>query len=125
KIITPHTAIAELFGEKAGLIDWELPDIQRSERPPNEKPVVVFPASTVARKGCYELREALRGLHVKLQLLGPVIEDVNFWDGFDIERGGDWLGSADVVVLPAYIEHRPRRLLTAAAAGIPVIASAA
>jgi glycosyltransferase involved in cell wall biosynthesis len=90
----------------------------------NEKPVIVFPASTVGRKGCYELRDAIRDLSVKLILLGPMIEGSNFWDGFDIERGPtDWLERADVVVLPAFVEHRPRRLLLAARAGIPVIAT--
>jgi glycosyltransferase involved in cell wall biosynthesis len=92
----------------------------------NEKPVIIFPASTVGRKGCYELREALRGLDVKIVAMGPDIEGVDFWEGFDVERGGaGWMETADLVVLPAFVEHRPRRLLQAAAAGIPVIASSA
>jgi glycosyltransferase involved in cell wall biosynthesis len=94
--------------------------------PKNEKPVILFPSSTVGRKGCYELREALIGLNVKLLTLGPHIEGADFWNGFDVERGGeDWLQMVDIVVLPAFIEHKPRRLLLAAASGIPVIASRA
>ena len=55
-----------------------------------------------------------------------MIEDAQFWNGFDWENGADdWLGRADLVVLPAFVEHRPRRLLLAAAHEIPVIASAA
>lgn len=125
-LITPHTAIRSLFPNRGELIPWRQPEsVLRLERK-NEKPVVVFPSSTVGRKGCYELREALRGLDVKLIVLGPLIEGSDFWDGFDIERGReDWLQIADVVVLPAFVEHRPRRLLLAAAAGIPVIASPA
>src|SRR5690606_6116801 len=70
------------------------------------------------------LREAVRGVEVKLIALGPFIEDAAFWEGFDVDRGAaDWLERADLVVLPAFVEHRPRRLLSAAAAGIPVIAS--
>jgi hypothetical protein len=127
KIITPHSDIASYFGERAEKIDWRMPETGgRVAKAVNEKPVVVFPASTVGRKGCYELREAIRGLDVKLLVLGPVIETAEFWDGFEVERGGeDWLSRADLVVLPAFVEHRPRRLLAAAGAGIPVIVTAA
>ncbi|MEO8650223.1 MAG: glycosyltransferase, partial [Acidobacteriota bacterium] len=127
RIITPHTFIASLFPQQAEPIKWKLPDKREiGERPLNGKARVVFPASTVGRKGCYELREALRNSDAKLILLGPIIESEGFWDGFDVERGGEnWIQNADLVVLPAFVEHRPRRLLAAAAAGIPVIASAA
>lgn len=123
KIITPHTDIAAHFTERAELVEWKRPKAAR-RLASNAKPRVVFPASTVGRKGCYELREALSGLDVKLTLLGPIIENPNFWDGYDTQSpGADWLESADLVVLPAHIEHRPRRLLLAAAAEIPVIAT--
>ena len=128
KIITPHTEIASLFAEKSELIDWQMPKAKEFERKRGgEKFTVVFPASTVGRKGCYELREALRDLDVKLVTLGAIIEDADFWRGFDWERGdgGDWLTRADLVVLPAFVEHKPRRLLLAAAHKIPVIASRA
>ncbi|PYT00688.1 MAG: vanw family protein [Acidobacteria bacterium] len=124
-IVTSHTEIASLFPNRSKLLDWNLPAVKESRsKPANEKPVIVFPASTVGRKGCYELREALAGIDTKIVILGPIIEGKNFWDGFEIERGReDWLQIADLVVLPAFIEHRPRRLLLAAANGIPVIAS--
>jgi hypothetical protein len=127
KIVTPHTAIAQKFPGRAVLLDWKMPSAKmlkttRSDR----RPVVVFPAATVGRKGCYELREAIRGLEVKLALLGPVIETKDFWAGFDVEaEGADCLETADLVVLPAFVEHRPRRLLAEAAKGGPVIASTA
>jgi VanW like protein/Glycosyl transferases group 1 len=124
KIITPHTEIASLFGDKAELVDWNLPKAKNPERKSNEKFTVVFPASTVGRKGCYELREALRDLDVKLLTLGATIEDEDFWRGFDWEKGADdWLELADLVVLPAFVEHKPRRVLQAAAEKIPVVAS--
>jgi glycosyltransferase involved in cell wall biosynthesis len=126
KLITAHTAIAELFSDKTVLLDWKKPEVVKISGARNTIPTLVFPSSTVGRKGCYELREALRGLDVKLVILGAVIESPDFWSGFKVEKGGpNWLENADLVVLPAFIEHRPRRLLLAAAAGVPVIASAA
>lgn len=126
KIITPHTEIASLFSERAEILDWNLPITKDFTKQKNAKFTIVFPASTVGRKGCYELREALRDLDVKLITLGTCIEDPDFWRGFDWEKGGDdWLTKVDLVVLPAFVEHKPRRLLLAAANKIPVIASKA
>jgi len=126
KIITPHTEIASLFGERAEILDWNLPRRKDFTKQRNAKFTIVFPASTVGRKGSYELREAIRDLDVKIITLGACVEDADFWRGFDWEKGGDdWLGKADLVVLPAFVEHKPRRLLLAAANKIPVIASEA
>ena len=126
RIITPHTAIAELFPDKAELLSWKLPTVRSVEKVNNQKPQIIFPASTVGRKGCYELREAIRGLDVTIVTLGPNIEGSDFWEGFDVVRGGDdWLETADLLVLPAHVEHKPMRLLRAVASGVPVIASSA
>lgn len=126
RIITPHTEIAGLFGARSEVLNWNLPETKNFNKQQNAKFTIVFPASTVGRKGCYELREAIRGLEVKLITLGACVEDAGFWRGFDWEKGGDdWLEKADLVVLPAFVEHKPRRLLLAAARQIPVIASAA
>ena len=67
-----------------------------------------------------QLREALQGLGVELLLGGPVLESRDFWDR--PTRQGE-LGDADLVVSPAHVETSPRRLLTALARGVPVIAS--
>lgn len=124
KIITPHTQIASLFGERAELIPWKTPQPTERAECRNGKTVIVFPASTVGRKGCYELREAIKDLDVKLLTLGPYIESADFWNGLDVERGGDdWLERADLVVLPAHVAHQPRRLQIAASKNVPVIAS--
>jgi len=51
------------------------------------------------------------------------------WDGIEVERidqsGPDVFQGAAVVVLPAWVENRPVRLLQALQCGIPVIASEA
>lgn len=126
RLITPHSEIASLFSSRSHLLDWTRPAPGQRDRPLNNKPRIVFPASTVGRKGCYELREALRGLRVTLVTLGPYIEGKDFWAGFDVTPGGpDWLRHADLVALPAFVEHRPRRLLQASALGVPVVASRA
>lgn len=126
RIVTTHSAIAALFPEKAELLAWKMPVVSAFEKQNNPKPRIVFPASTVGRKGCYELREAIRGLDISLVIMGPNIEGADFWVGFDVTRSGDdWLKTADLVVLPAFVEHKPLRLLRAVAAGIPVIASSA
>ena len=92
---------------------------------------IAFPGPTVARKGAYELREAARALDLEVVLLGSELEGPSFWDGvktrkFDPARGGDrWLEQVAVVVQPAIAEDRPRHLLMALAAGVPVIATPA
>ncbi len=129
KIITPHSDIAALYPHKTVLLDWCIPE-KESERSRCDGFVanVVFPASTVGRKGAYELRAALRNLSVQISLNGQLLEGNSFWDGFQVKRtptGADWLRGATVVVLPAFVEHQPRRLLEAVARGVPVIASKA
>ena len=124
RVITPHSHIAALFEDRAELIPWKTPERKGRSRSEKGKAVIVFPSSTVGRKGCYELRDAVQGLDVKLLTMGPYIEGDDFWNGFDVKRGNDdWLEHADLVVLPAHVEHKPRRLLAAAATGIPVIAT--
>lgn len=126
RIVTPHTGIASLFPKRAEVLEWKIPSAATVRGPKNAKPTIVFPASTVGRKGCYEIREAVGAFDVKVVTLGGDIEGSDFWNGFDRERAeNEWLKTADIVVLPAFVEHRPRRLLMAAAAGIPVIASTA
>ena len=118
RIITPHSGIASLFDDRAELLTWKRSEQSRIPSSPNGKPCIVFPASTVGRKGGYELRAALHGMPVRLVTLGPYIEDSDFWHGFDVVKGdANWLQHADLVVLPAFVEHRPRRLLNAASFG--------
>ncbi len=125
KIITPHTALARLFAEKAVLLDWSVPAARRM---PAKGGKVIFPASTLGRKGAYELRDAARALDLEMVTVGAEIEEKNFWRGVNVKRrsyGEGWLDEAAVVVLPSFVENKPRRLLEAVASGVPVIASSA
>jgi len=127
--ITPHRGVAKLGGNKSVLLDWALPSVPpRASTPPTEagKATVAFPASTLGRKGAYELREVARRLGLRLALGGAIIEDPQFWGDLNAAApAGHWLAGARAVVLPAWVEHQPRRLLHAVAAGVPVIASQA
>ena len=152
RIITPHTQIAALYPDKSVLLDWVVPETQMARAVAREVKLV-FPAATVARKGIYELRAALQGLDIQLLTMGPLLEGKDFWDGIRVHRscqnrlregaagqsrppahaggsdympaGEEWLAGATAVVLPSFVEHRPRRLLEAVARGVPVIASKA
>jgi hypothetical protein len=119
--ITPHSAIARMAGDRARKLDWCQASVPAA-RPRGQ--AVIFPASTLARKGCYEIRELARRCRLRLKLIGPIIEAPDFWRGIDAQpAAADWLAQAGVVVLPAWVEHWPRRLLQASAAGVPVVAS--
>lgn len=124
EIVTPHAALAALFPAKALLLDWSMPVAtllsHRGQR--NGPAAILFPCSTLGRKGAYELREALRGMGVRLILGGKVLEDDHFWSGFDIARAGaaEFEG-IDLAVQPCVVEAQPRMLLRALAEGVPVI----
>jgi hypothetical protein len=126
RLVTPHRAIAKHFGERAWLIDWEMP--QPLELQAAERETVFFPASRLGRKGAFELAAAL--------LDEPLIEVKCF--GRATEGAADPfkeipcspgtkadLAAARLLVLPAWIEHQPRLALLALASGIPVIATEA
>jgi hypothetical protein len=122
QIYTAHSYLASLYPAKSHLLPWSLPDIARVA--PGD--AIVFPGPTVGRKGAYELRTAARTLDLEILLLGRELEGDDFWHGVRTRRlrqGEDWLSATAVVVQPALIEDRPRPLLRAVAAGIPVIAT--
>jgi len=125
RVVTPHALVASLFGERAVLLDWHLPRAER-EGESVAGVRVVFPGPTVGRKGAYEVREAARRLGLTVVVAGAQPEGEGFWDGVAVERREwkDCLRDAGVVILPAFVENRPRRLLEALARGVPVVASA-
>ncbi len=126
RVITPHTAVAELFNGKAELLPWHQPAVRAAAARNAARPLIVFPASTLGRKGCYELRDAMQNVDAELAVLGSELEGEDFWNGLSVRKGVPQdVFAADAVVLPAFIEHKPMRLLAAAAAGVPVIASKA
>jgi hypothetical protein len=126
KIVTPHTAIAELFCTRAVKLDWHRPRIATIPTRTKSRRIV-FPGPTIARKGCYELRDAARMIDLEIVPLGSDIESGQFWSGIPTGRpdSANWLSGIAAVVQPAMVEHSPRRLLTALAAGVPVIATKA
>ncbi|CBA17351.1 hypothetical protein [Xanthomonas albilineans] len=91
-------------------------------------PRVLLAAASLARKGAFELREALRGLPLQLLLPPGAQETMDFWSGFDVRRVASMAAgvhAATIVVLPAWIEQQPRGLLLALVADKPVVATAA
>jgi hypothetical protein len=116
--ITPHSGVAELADERAIKLNWQIPSGAKLEAGGTR---ILFPASTLGRKGAWELRET--GLPVTIS--GSVLEATGFWDGVDVEQRDFSLEGVAVVVQPAWVENQPRRLLRAVAAGVPVIASEA
>jgi glycosyltransferase involved in cell wall biosynthesis len=128
KIITPHTDLARLWPDRTELLDWELPptiDRQIHDRVAR-RATIVLPSSSLGRKGIYELRAAIIDLDVDLIIAGGNLENREFWQGYAVSFQPDYalaLQQADLVVLPAWVEHQPRRILQAVAAGIPTIVS--
>jgi glycosyltransferase involved in cell wall biosynthesis len=131
-VVTAHADVARHWRERGIRVEhlpWRMPDARpREARLDNAVPLVVLAASALARKGAYELAAALRGLRCRLRVLGSPLSDASLWQGIDVEHAGyagDWIERASVVVLPAHVEHAPRALLRALAAGIPVVATPA
>jgi hypothetical protein len=124
RIVTPHSEIASLFGDRAELLDWVVPAGKKQTVLGTK---IVFPASTLGRKGAYELRDAVLKMNLPIAVVGPLLEGDGFWKDVKVERlsADNWLDEAAIVVLPAWVEQRPRRLLEAVSRGVPVIASRA
>lgn len=127
RMLTPHAGLAALFPGRCERLPWALPEPARPPAPgrPHARPLLAFPASTVGRKGAWELREALRlqDRELRLWVAGRPLEGSDFWRGLDVSEGTACPGRPDLFVLPAHVEHQPRALLAALARGIPVIAS--
>lgn len=124
QVVTPHPSIAALFGARARLVPWVMPN------PPAPVPGgsrVLFPGPTAARKGAFELREVALELHLPLRVAGSQLEGPGFWEGLDVEfvgPGDDPFEGAGLVVQPSIFEDQPRMLLRALARGIPIVGGA-
>ena len=130
--ISPHAGVLQLAGGRGLPVPWRV--LGRIDTPVTacrdrrDPPRVFLAASALARKGAYELREALQNLPIQLCLPPGAQEAPAFWRGFAIRHAtsiAQGVGDADVVVLPAWIEHQPRGLLHAMALGKTVIATSA
>ncbi len=123
--ITPHARIAQIGGPRSVRLPWVTGKLPAKPRHASRR--VAFPASTLCRKGSYELREVARALDLEVVCLGNFLEGADFWSGIRLAppAAGSWLEGIGAVVLPSFVEHRPRRLLQAIGAGTPVVASSA
>jgi len=122
KLLTPHAEIASLFPEKSLNMAWMQAPVSRAAVPGGK---ILFPASALARKGAYEMREWARKYGHRIHVSGNAAENPGFWKDTDAVHASPSLENVSLLVLPAYVEHQPRLLLRALASGIPVIASAA
>jgi hypothetical protein len=124
RVVTPHVWLASRFGDQAVALPWEPPP----RRSPKPGTAIAFPGPTTARKGAHEVREAAKTLGLEVVLLGSELEGQDFWAGVATRRpqeGQDWLEGVGLVVQPAVVEERPKRLLEALACRIPVICTEA
>ncbi|CAM5774250.1 hypothetical protein LMIY3S_04449 [Labrys miyagiensis] len=123
RLFTPHTAIAGL-DPRTTLLEWAP---ARPLRAAHGGRTILFPASAVGRKGAHALREAIQDLDIDLAIKGHARECPAFWGTLPARLLPDGEMPAEIaaVVLPALVEHQPRSLLAALAAGIPVIATPA
>jgi len=124
-VVTPHQEIARRFGARALVLPWNIPVTPQARAPASKS--VLFAGTTLGRSGAYEMREAARRSGFTVVLVGERdAECRDFWSGVEVKRVADFgqgLKLAPIVALPAFVEHRPRRLLHALAAGASVIAS--
>jgi hypothetical protein len=117
EIISPHTEVLNLAGARARALEWEMPKPTSVPSFPAEK--LVFAGPTAARKGCYELREALSILGQRVVPLGAQLESADFWEGYRTPQAT--VDARSIVVQPALIDDSPRALLKAIARGAKVI----
>lgn len=138
RIFTAHHAVAQWARETLSAevveLPWQCPPAAATRGPAASPPLVVLLSSALPRKGSRELAAALRHLQQdgrapRLGVLGspPALDDPH-WAGLPCVPLGyrsDWRAQARAAVLPAHVEHSPRAVLQALAAGLPVIATPA
>ncbi|HEY8943888.1 MAG TPA: VanW family protein [Polyangiaceae bacterium] len=127
RLITPHAWLADQLRREGFHRVELLPWAAAAPQPHTLGRRILFPASGLARKGAYEMRDVCRELGLPLAVLGCAQDYPGFWQGLDVtfvERGPDLFRDIACVVLPAHVEHQPRVLLSALASGVPIICSA-
>lgn len=129
--VTAHEDVARVL-EAAGLavrrVPWASGSAPARWSRPSGPPVIVFPASALPRKGALEMADAARVGGWRVLVLGTPASDSSIWHGVAVayaSYGSDWLRQGHVAALPAHVEHRPRALLLALSAGMPVVATPA
>lgn len=137
-VVTAHSEVATLLTARHAAvtsIPWQPVRADaarlRQVKKPDGAPLILFPSSPLARKGVREFSAALEDLACRVRFLGKPLDvhgQGQHLSRLDVEycqRRSQCLVGVDLVVLPAYVEHQPRMLLAALAAGIPVIATSA
>jgi hypothetical protein len=126
RLVTPHAWLAEQLRRRGFPRVELLPWAPGPKLPRSAGKRVLFPASGLARKGACEVRDVCRELALPLVVTGRAQDRMGFWTGMEVElrqRGPGLFQDIACVVLPAYVEHQPRLLLSALASGVPVICS--
>jgi glycosyltransferase involved in cell wall biosynthesis len=127
--ISPHAQALALADSHARPLEWNAAQTRLSRDVGTASTAtILFPASALARKGVIELVAALEGIDARVLAPPGAAESPGVWRNLRVETVAsiaDGLARADLVVLPAWIEHQPRSLLAALSSGIPVIATAA
>ncbi len=146
RIITTHQEIAGIFNNKSVKLDWRMPQVKATQQAihtrththtdlrmpqvkiaqPDPENKILFPASSLGRKGAYEVKRLALELGLTVRILGKATENDHFWEGINAETAvGNIFEDISMVIYPAYAENQPRVLLKALAAGIPVITTTA
>ncbi len=126
RLLTPHSAVAAYasshYPAEVVQVDWLMPKVAPQA---NRGKRILFPASALGRKGAFAVRSACKALGLPLDVLGSASESADFWHGLSINQANpaQLFENVGCVVLPAFIEQRPKLLLKALALGIPVICS--
>jgi hypothetical protein len=121
-IFTPHSQIAALH-DRAVRLPWSKPAATKNGSCA-EKDLILFVGPTLARKGAYEVRAAVRKTGTPLAVFGPDLEEQGFWHDVPIVRPDPKIMPWErihTVVQPALIEYWPRQLLRAHAAGANLV----
>ena len=114
ELFTAHREIAECFPEQNGPSRLGARARRRATRRGGRK-VLLLPASALARKGAYALREAIAGLDLELLIAGAATESADFWKGLPVRKlfADERPEALAAIVLPAIVEHQPRALIAA------------
>jgi hypothetical protein len=123
-LFTPHLQIAALY-KHAVCLSWEVAPALRNTSG-KHRDLLVFMGPTLARKGAYAVREAIRKTELSLTVVGRDLEEPGFWGNLPVTH----ISAAELpwerihtVVQPALIEYWPRQLLRAHAAGANLVIS--
>jgi hypothetical protein len=120
KIITPHNEIGEIFKHKAEKLEWYYPKNTKVDKSGTK---ILFPASSLGRKGVYSIKKLCQDLNLRLTISGEKIETKDFWGNIETEAFSGDYSEIGLVVYPAYVENQPRSLLKAISLNIPIITS--